>query len=190
MKKFIIIIMSAILAFVGLSALAVGQTQYATGTNTARVVFGPNWNAQQTVTAVSASSDKSTSAIKFYTRAGAGKLYPFAAATNGAQTISVTNIANALNTNDTVVYAHTDGTMDYTTISSVTTNSITLAAGISESGVAGDAIYEVQQSGQMPLGTTAVNIAGYVAFVVPVDSPLVVSDDANTNATLMITIAP
>jgi hypothetical protein len=187
MNRFFSMIIAAILAAAGLTANA-GQTKYATATNTAGVAFGPNQSAQQKVTAVLAKSDKTTATVKYYAKGGAGKLPIYQASTSGAFVVFCTNTANALNTNDVVQYVHNDGTILQTTVASVTPTSATLAAALTLAGTTSDLIYELTQQGEISIGTTALQIAGFKVFQVPADSPAYLVGDGNTNITLTVTI--
>jgi hypothetical protein len=95
-----------------------------------------------------------------------------------------------------VVYVHANGTVDYTTISSsANATNVTLAAGISVAGAAGDYLYEVTQQGAILLGipgtgygtNETINLAGDL-FATPGDSPLYVVVDGTSNALLQVTI--
>lgn len=183
-------IMSAIF-FAVVSPAVAGESKYATATNTAAVTFGADPTSQQEVTAILAKSDKATAAVKLYARGGAGKALINVASTSGAQVVYFANASLAFNTNDLVVYQHGDGTLLATTVASgVTTGGVTLATGLTRAGSTVDRIYEVTQQGQLDIGTTALNVAGYVVFVGPADSPIYATADGNTNVTLTVTKQP
>ena len=183
-------IVAALLCTAASPAFA-GESKFAQATNTAAIVFGANPTEQQEVTAILAKSDKSTAAVKLYARGGAGKALVNVASTSGAQVVYFANDSLAFNTNDLVVYQHGDGTLLATTVASgVMTGGVTLATGLTKAGSTADRIYEVTQQGEITIGTTALNVAGYTVFVGPADSPLYVTADGNTNVTLTVSKRP
>lgn len=192
MKKILkmVIMLAALLWF--LPVAFAQDSEYNTHTNLAEVLFAPNPYGKREITAISAKADKATSAVKLYARGGAGKFYPTSAPTNGATVISVANTGNLLTTNDIVAYCYgnggTNGAACYkTTVSANTATTITLATGIGQTGSTNDAIYELTQQYQLDVGTTALNLAGFLVFGTPGDSPIYGTLDANTSAVLSVT---
>jgi hypothetical protein len=188
------IIVAAIFAVV-LSAftLNAAESKYSSTSAgaTIAVTFGSDPGAQQEVTAILAKSDKPTAAVKLYARGGGGKQAINVASTSGAQVVYFANASLAVNTNDTVVYQHSDGTLLATTVASgVTTGGVTLTTGLTKAGTTEDTICEVTQAGEISVGTTALNAAGQVLFVAPANSPLYVTLDSGTNAALTVTKRP
>jgi hypothetical protein len=191
-----------LLAVVGTLVLAAGlvmageETKYSTSSTATSpaLTFGPNVSGKTVVTAVSASTDVTLGAVKFFARDS--KYLPTTVATNGATLIRIVNTGIAVTNADKVVYMHASGVCDYTTISSATTTSATLTAGISVAGAAGDALYKITQAGQIVVGANAtavgtnalLNLAGECIFATPGDSPLYVTVDSGTNSCLQVTV--
>lgn len=187
MNKFILSVLAITLSVFAASTATAAETKYATATNTARITFGPDRTSGGEITAVLAKSDKSTAAVKFYTTGGAGKLPITTASTSGALTVFFTNTGNAITTNDVVAYVHENGTVLGTTVSGNTSTSATLATGITLAGTTNDSIIEVTQQGQIDIGTTALQLAGYTIFAVPPGAPAMLVGDGNTNIVLTAT---
>lgn len=190
MKKFGLMVMGLALMVVAAVAQESKYSTSSTGTDPA-VTFSPK-NGRQIVKAVSASVDVANGVVKFYTRV---KKYAVTS-TNSATEIVFANTANAVNTNDIVVYVHANGTVEKDTVASgVSTTGVTLTTGITSAWASGDYLYEVSQSGQIVVGlsTTAagtnaiLNDSGDL-FVVPGDSPLYVTSDCATNGMLQVTV--
>ena len=170
-----------------------GDTKFATSSSAAAaaVTSGPQ-PGKIVVKSISTSCDVALGLVKFYTRAG--KYAPSIVPTNGQTVIALSNPSLALTNGDRVVYAHANGTLDTTTLSAATTSNVTLSAGISSAGVAGDFLYDMQLSGKIvaadnsaAVGTNKLlNMAGEV-FVTPGDSPLYVTLDSATNSVLQVT---
>jgi hypothetical protein len=188
MNKFISGLLIAAFFAVLAPSVQAGQSKYASHATAAALNFGPSPYGQQEVSAIFAKSDKATAAVKLYMKGGAEKALITAAPTSGAVTVSISNSGNAFTTNDLVVYVHGDGTLLYTTVSGNTTDTVTMATGLTQAGAVGDALYELTQQGEFSLGTTALNEGGHTLWVVPADSPLRVLADGNTNVVVNVTI--
>jgi hypothetical protein len=193
LSKFMAAMVSAVIVLlillVALPALA-GDSKYQVTTSgtTAAVTFGPaSSGAPFTVRGLSMVSDKTDSVLKFYARGGAGRVAPTTSPTNGATVILIANSTYGFTNSDHVVYAHANGVVDKTTVSSCTTTSITLAAAITAAGATGDGVYELTQQYQIPCGTSAVNLNGGYVYSTPSDSPLYLLLDCGTNGTLSVT---
>ena len=162
------------------------ESKYDTHTNLAEIIFAPNPYGQRVITSILASSDVGTGAVKLYGRSGS-KVLASEAETNGQFTITVADnlaITNA----DTIVYVYSDGATPLVTTAGVcTATSIKLGTAISQAGTTADAIYEIAQQGELKIGTTALNLAGYTVWASPGDSPVYITVNANTAAVLTAT---
>jgi Tfp pilus assembly protein FimT len=171
------------------------ETKYAAGTTSATVLFGPGAYGKTVVKSVNASTDKAGGVVKFYARGGAGRVAPSAVATNGQAVLSVANAGYTFTNGDYVVYAHVDGTTHQTTVSDATTNTVTLAAGLTQAGASGDYLYEVTQQGQILVGllgtgvgtNDVLNLSGEALFATPSASPLYVVLDGTAACVLQVT---
>lgn len=146
--------MMIVAAITGLAFGVRAETKLAKGTTSAAVVFGPA-NGPLTLESVFAVTDKADATLSIYSWDEAAALQPTVApaATN---IVYVDN--SSLTTNDMVVYAHMDGTLDYRTVSAATTTNVTLSANLSQAGSTSDMIYELSESGRLPFDTTGAGV--------------------------------
>ena len=136
-----------------------------------------------------AESDKAAGLAKVYARTGKG-LTVTSAPASGATTILVANASAQLEDNDLIIYQHSDGTVDYSTVASTnTTVSIVLNDAISQAGTAKDRVYELSQQGQFDVGAATVTYTGEALFATPNDSPLRVLVDSGTNGYVSVSVA-
>lgn len=175
-------------------ALIAGESKYASGTTSAGVTFGPA-TGQTVVESVYATSDKVSSAVKFYARGGAGKVAPTSSPALAATNILVSNTSYALTNNDHVVYVHANGTVLHSTISSCSTTNIGIANALAVAGASGDYVYEVTQQGEIIVGfygtgtgTNDTLATSGTVFVSPGDSPVYVVLDGTGTAKLQVTV--
>ena len=206
-------IISAILALLIAPLCVVADmidTEYASNSVAyAAVNFPPDVYGQTIVKSIYETDDGTSTTIlsklMFYAKGGGGRLTPLATNANTSTTIfRISNTSAYLYTNsDLIVYYHPLGdTVDYRTVSSATTTSVTLDSAISPSQVSGDTMYEITLQGEIDLrnagetnsaGFASVNkIIGDYVFATPTDSPLRVTADltggANSNVTLQVTV--
>jgi len=135
-----------------------------------------------------AESDKVAGVAKIYGRSGTVNTVTTAPA-SGATTISVANVSAQYVANDLIIYQHSDGTVDYTTVASTNAaTAIVLNAAISQAGTAKDKIYELAQLGQYDVGAATVSYIGEAIFATPNDSPLRVLVDSGTNGYVSVAV--
>lgn len=178
-------------------AFSGGASGYAsdqTITASSAAVTLPPVPQEQWITSLFGETDKKGGTIKVYTRSGDARQVT-SAPTNGAVAIELDNVGPQFTNSDVVVYAHDDGTLDQTTISSVTATNVTLTAGVSQAGAVGDFLYEVAQRLDLEAGasTAAVGTNTYrdreneFLLHVPRNSPVYVVLDGTSNAVVNVT---
>jgi len=183
---------SALVAVAGL------ESKYTSHATSAAVNFGPG-TGRTVAKSIYATTDKEGGCVKLYARASAGKAAVTAAPTNGATVVYIANAsysaAAGFTTNDLVMYVHSNGTLDYTTVSAATATNITLAAGVSQAGSTDDYVYELSQQGEIIVGFdgTATGTNDTLAttgdvFVTPGDSPLRAVLDGTATAKIQVTV--
>lgn len=168
-------LLAALIAIPILSAHA--ESKYTTHATAAAVTFGPR-NGPRDVTFVSAESDKAASFIVIQGRSN--KANVLLAVTNGATAINIPNATYAFTNGDAVVFAHADGTLDYTTLSGSSTTNVTLAAGVSKAGTTDAVLYEMTNQLRIELGATNTTASGEPLYRSPGDSPIRVSVDGTS----------
>lgn len=193
MKKFWIGAVACLLAL-AVMVPALAETKYATGSTSAAVTFGPNVYGQRVIKSLYANTDTEGGAVKIYARGSAGKVAPAETPTNGQSVIVISNASGLFTNSDHVAYVHANGTVDKTTLSSVTSTTITFAAAITVAGATGDYVYELTQQGQILVGydgtspgaLDGVATSGDV-FVGPADSPIYLVVDGGTTTVIQAT---
>lgn len=186
MSKMKFFAMMAVVAILFSAGVIADQSKYdSTGTTSREVLFGVSPTGYK-VTGLYCVSDAAASTVDFYTASGSGRNPIVTASTSGAQVIYIDNPAHACSTNDVVVYVHSDGTLLKTTVASSTTNSVTLAAGISKAGTTSDYLFEVAATYALPVGSSAALNPNGDIYAVPPSSPLWVTLGSGTTATLAV----
>ena len=149
---------------------------------------------------VYATSDKIDSVVKVYAKGSAGKTAPTYNAALNDTTIAIANASFASSagytTNDSVVYVHANGTVDYRTVSTANATNVVLSSGISVAGASGDYLYEVTQQDQWLVGhygtgtgtNDTIDRTGAMLFATPGDSPLYVVLDGTATAVLSVSV--
>lgn len=180
--------------FVLTALVAMAGTKYATGVTSAAVTFAPA-QGPLVIKSVYAASDKAGGVIKFYARAGTGKIVVTNGAAAGATNAYFLNTSFGITNADTVVYVYANGNApEFRTVNSSATNVCGISAALTYAQTNGDYVYEVTQQGQILVGLAGaaygtshvVNTSGDV-FVSPGDSPVYVVVDATSNAVLQAT---
>lgn len=169
-----------VLSIAATAMAGVSKTASTTNGTSTTLTFAPNIYAQTVVKSIYGTSDKAGSVFSIYGRSG--KALVTEDATNAQKVIYVDNSAYAFTNADRVIYYHlSGGVCDATTIASATTSNVTLTAGISQAGAAGDVLYELSQQFSLPCGATSTPYTGTAIFYSPVESPVQIVLDA-TNA--------
>lgn len=170
------------------SVAAFGATKFdaTTDGSDAELVFGVA-RGNQSVTAISATSDAAGKLLKVYTRDNAGWYSATEARDAAATSIGISNTGNLLTTNDIIVIQYSDGSAEKNVVSANTATSITVTA-ISAALTTSDKIFEMSQVYQATVGTTTVTPEGNPIVDVPVDSPVFISLSAATNANVSATV--
>lgn len=196
MNKFfkLTMVISAFVAVVGVMMGQAQESKYAAGTSSAAVTFGPG-QGRLTVSSIYATTDKSGAAVKLYAQGGAGSV-ALSAVPTATTVVSIANASYDITNSDLVVYAHANGVMDYRTVSSAATNSVTLDSAISSAGTSADRLYEITLQGRFDFDTTGATVGSnkYAAFEGPVVwcgiGPVHVAVDGTSNAVLTTTAVP
>jgi len=194
MKKAFAAWIGALVALMVLAIVSVvyaGESKYASGTTSAAVTFGPA-SSQLTVKGLYAVTDKSTASLKLYAW---DKVKPESPTTAPAATniIYVSNSDSQYGTSDKLVYVHSNGTVDYRTVSSATTSNVTLNAAISQAGTTSDKLYELTQVFQPDFDVTGAGVGTnkYGKFEGDVWvglGPLYIVVDGTSNAVINATV--
>ncbi len=186
-RRFLAALAVLVVAIIAVSVAIAAESQYAAHATSSVIRFGPA-PAGFRVMHVYAKSDKATSVLEAQT--AAAKRFPTAIATNAATVISLSNVGNSFgdSTNNRVLYVHADGKIHDTTISASTASNITLTAGLTQAGAAGDAVYRMGTAAKWPVGSSAaLTLSGGYIWAVPGDSPLRMVLDSSTNGYLTVT---
>ena len=193
MSKKLHIVMIALLLIGAVAWAGPLQSKFATSSDGSAVALNfagvdTGWTIKSIYAKV-VTAGAATAQIEILQRTGSA-LNPTAAPTSGATVISVANTGTAIAQNDLVMYSYSDGAAPlYTTASTSTATSVTLATGITQTGTVNDRLYEVTTNGVIVIGTTAFNQDGPVMFATPSDSPLRVRINSGTNISLTVTAA-
>lgn len=195
MKKIGLMVMALALMVVAAMAQESKYSAVVTGIGTdPAVTFSPK-NGQQMVSSLQTSCDVPLGAVKFYTRAGKYLV----TGTNSATEILITNPSASggfvVTNSDKIVYCHANGTVDYDTVSSCSSTSVTMTTGYSIAWATGDYLYEVSQKHQIVVADSTAgvgtnktaNFQGDI-FAVPGDSPVYITLDNSTNGCLSVTV--
>lgn len=155
------------------AALADGQSQFASGTTNANMVFGPG-DGQKVITAVSGKSNADGAAIKVYASGGSGKWQPFVGTTNTSVTINLgTNTSNAITTGDIVCVVFSNKAVLASRVTGNSTDTFTLAKALTQGLTTNDFVYELVQDFQWDLtANTGFSAGGYDLYYSPSDSPI------------------
>ena len=173
-------------------SMAAPESKYSV---TGSVTFGPS-PKHTAVTGIFATSDLAAGTITLYARGSVNKVQPTVAATNGATVITFANTSQSYTNADHVVYVHSDGTLNSTTLSAGTTSNVTLTAGLAKAGTTDDYLYRLESFAVITVnentggtGTNdTLNIAGDMIWVTKSDSPLKAVLTGTTITNLSVTV--
>lgn len=184
---------AVVAAMLAVAAAAIAESKYATGTTSAAVNFRSATGPLK-VSFLQATTDKATGTAKFYCWNQVAVAKPVTAPTNNQSVIKVVNTTWAYTNADLVVYEHTDGTVDYRTVSGATTGTVTLSSGVSQAGTTGDRLFELTQGFQLTVGslgigpTTNVTLEAANCYESPGGSPLRIVVDGTAASTCAATV--
>lgn len=184
MKK-LTLLLAVLFACLAIQPALALESKYATGTTAAVISFAPD--AHRVLKAIYSTSDSLTGKASIYCRGGAGRVPISGVSASNATTLVVSNAVGALTNGDVVCYVHVTGATDWTTVSSCTTTSVVLAAGITSAGALGDCLYEVTLQGSIPIGVGSISLSGDL-FAAPGDSPFYISCSGGTSVWATATV--